>query len=178
MLRYLYFVLVLRWKTELHPRCVAVVIANVCIEGTVIGSDVYGFFYGPGHIINYSIYGYFICHRGHVTYGVAKEVARIVKPMTGNTIHHVNNSKEFADDMKKTRGEDGEHIISSDIFALFTSIPATSAIKIIKTKLQQDTELHKRTTMSAKKILELLEFCLCSIYFLFQGQFYEHTRGS
>ena len=30
--------------------------------------------------------------------------------------------------------------------------------------------------MSIHNILELLEFCLCNTYFLFQGQFYEQTR--
>ena len=32
--------------------------------------------------------------------------------------------------------------------------------------------------MSIHNILELLEFCLCNIYFLFQGQFYEQTQGA
>ena len=30
--------------------------------------------------------------------------------------------------------------------------------------------------MSINNILELLEFCLCNTYFLFQGQFYEQTK--
>ena len=96
-------------------------------------------------------------------YGVAKEVARILKPLTGNTMHHVNKSKEFAYDMKKTRLEKGECIISYDVSALFTSILVTSAIKIIKSKLHQDTELQKRTTLSANNIFQLLEFCLFNI---------------
>ena len=116
--------------------------------------------------------------RGSVTYGVVKEVDRILKPLTGNTIHHVNNCKEFADDMKKTRLEKGECIISYDISTLLASIPVTSAIQIIKNKLEQDTELHKRTTISAINTLELLEFCLCNTYFLFQSQFYEQTKGA
>ena len=48
-----------------------------------------------------------VASRGSVTYEVAEELARILKPLTGNTICHVNNSKEFADDMKKTRVEKG-----------------------------------------------------------------------
>ena len=113
-----------------------------------------------------------------MTYGVAKELVRILKPLTGNTIHHVNNSKEFADDIKKTRLEEGECVTSYDVSSLLTTIPVTSAIEIIRNKLQQNTELPKRTTMSAINILELLEFCLCNTYFLFQGQFYEHTKGA
>ena len=68
-------------------------------------------------------------------------------------------------------------MISYDVSALFASIPVTSAIEIIRNKLEQDTELQKRTTMSANNILGLLEFCLCHTYFLFQGQFYEQTKG-
>ena len=68
--------------------------------------------------------------------------------------------------------------ISYDVSALFTSIPVTSAMEIIRNKLEQDTELHKRTTMSANNILELLEFWLCNTYFLFQGQLYEQSKGA
>ena len=32
--------------------------------------------------------------------------------------------------------------------------------------------------MSTNNILELLEFCLYNTYFLFQGQFYEQTKGA
>ena len=98
-----------------------------------------------------------VSSRGSVTYGVAKELARILKPLTGNTIHHVNNSMEFADDIKKIKLEGGECIISHDVSALFTSIPVKSAIEVTKKKLEQDTEFHQRTSMSIHNILELLE---------------------
>ena len=80
--------------------------------------------------------------------------------------------------MKKTRLQKGECIISYDVSALFTSIPVTDAFQIIKNKLEQDTELHKRAIMFANNILELLEFCICNTYFLFQGHFYEQTKGA
>ena len=86
--------------------------------------------------------------RDFVTYGVAKELARMLKLLTGKTIHHVNNSMEFADDIKKIKLEEGECIISYDVSALFTSIPVKSAIEVTKKKLEQDTELHQRTSMS------------------------------
>ena len=116
-----------------------------------------------------------VSSRGSVTYGIAKELARILKPLTGNAIHHVNTSSEFADEMKL---EKGEYIISYDVSALFTYIPVQSAIEVTKKKLEQDTELHHRTPMSISNILEMLEFCLCNTYFLFQGQFYKQTQGT
>ena len=119
-----------------------------------------------------------VSSQGSVTYGVAKELARILKPLTGNTIHQVNNSKEFAEDIKKIKLEEGECIISCDVAALFTSIPVKSALEVIKKKLEQNTEPHQRTTMSIQNILDLLEFCLCNTYFLFQGQYYEQNQGA
>ena len=38
---------------------------------------------------------------GSVSYGVAKEVARIIKPLVGSTEHHVNNSMEFTEEIKE-----------------------------------------------------------------------------
>ena len=72
---------------------------------------------------------------GSVTYGVAKELARIIKPLVGSTEHHVNNSKEFIEEIKKTKLEEGECITSYDVSALFTSVPVPLALDIINNKL-------------------------------------------
>ena len=48
---------------------------------------------------------------------------------------------------------------------------------MIKRKLEQDTELSRRTNWSPDNILKLLEFCLVNTYFLFDGQFFEQTKG-
>ena len=54
---------------------------------------------------------------GSVTYGVAKELARVIKPLMGNSEHHVNNTKQFAYEMRKTKLEEGECITSYDVTA-------------------------------------------------------------
>ena len=110
-----------------------------------------------------------------VSYGVAKELARILKPLSGNNNHQVLNSKEFADDIKKMKLEEGECIMSYDVAALFTSNPVKPAIEVIKKKLEQDTELHQRTPCPPKTSWTW-EFYLCNTYFLFQGQYYEQTQ--
>ena len=60
---------------------------------------------------------------GSVTYGVAKALARILKPCVGKSSHHVNNTREFADEIRNTKLEEGECITSYDVTALFTSAP-------------------------------------------------------
>ena len=54
---------------------------------------------------------------GSVSYGVAKEIARIIKPLVGSTEHHVNNSMEFTEEIKKMKLEEGECITSYDVSA-------------------------------------------------------------
>ena len=113
---------------------------------------------------------------GSVSYGVAKEIARIIKPLVGSTEPHVNNSMEFTEEIKNMKLEEGECITSYDVSALFTSIPIPSALDIINNKLQQDTEFHNITKMSTHNIIELLDFCLNNTYFIFQGVFYQQIR--
>ena len=69
---------------------------------------------------------------GTVTYGVSKELARIIKVLMGNSQHHVHNTKQFADEIRKIKLEEGECITSYDVTALFTSIPVASALEIIR----------------------------------------------
>ena len=115
---------------------------------------------------------------GSVSYGVAKELSKIIKPLMGCSIHHVQNSSQFAEEMKRTRIEQGECITSYDVTALFTSIPIPSTLGIIRSKLEQDADLSNRTSMSADNIIELLSFCLNNTYFVFQEEFFEQTRGA
>ena len=104
---------------------------------------------------------------GSVSYGVSKELSRIIKPLVGSTEHHVNNSKEFIEEIKKMKLEEGECITSYDVSALFTSIPIPSTLDIINNKLQQVADLHNRTNMTTHNTIELLDFCLNNSYFAY-----------
>ena len=119
-----------------------------------------------------------VCSIGSVSYGVAKELGRIIKPLMGNSQDHVHNSKQFADEIKEMKLEEGECITSYDVTALFTSIPVPSALDIIKRKLEQDADLPSRIIMTADTIIELLGFCLNNTYFVFQDVVYEQTKGA
>ena len=44
--------------------------------------------------------------------------------------------------------------------------------------LRQDPELSDRTTLTADRVTELLEHCLRSMYFRFQGTYYEQVEGA
>ena len=85
---------------------------------------------------------------GAATYNTAKELAKILKPLVGMSVHQVHNTRDFVQQMKDVRLKQGECIISYDVTALFTSVPINPVLKIIKHRLANDHELHKGTTMS------------------------------
>ena len=66
-----------------------------------------------------------------VTYGVAKELAKILKPLVGKSPHHINSTQDFVEQVKHITLAPGECLISYDVAALFTSVPVDPALNII-----------------------------------------------
>ena len=62
--------------------------------------------------------------------------------------------------------------------ALFTTVSVDSAISIIKHRLEQDTQLHLRPSMTIQHIIILLEFCLKIPISSFKVSIMSRYRGS
>ena len=119
-----------------------------------------------------------VSSRGSISYEVAKELSRILRPLAGKSPHHIKNTGDFVQQVRGIKLQPTECITSYDVSTLFTSVPIESAITIIRNKLEMDPELHLRTTMEVEHITSLLEFCLKTTYFQFQGRFYEQLHGA
>ena len=115
---------------------------------------------------------------GSVPYGVANELAKILKPLVGKSSHHTTSTQDFVEQARHIKLEPGECLSSYDVSALFTSVPIDPVLNIIKDLLDKDTTLKKRTVMEVGDIILLLEFCLKNTYFSFQGLFYEQVEGA
>ena len=115
---------------------------------------------------------------GTVTYNTAKELARILKPLVGLSEHHIQNTFDFVQQIKEVKLNNDESLVSYDVTALFTSVPIPPVLKIIEEKLKEDQELSRRTNMNTRHIIKLLEFCLRSTYFVFQGQHFGQVEGA
>ena len=102
---------------------------------------------------------------GSVTYGVAKELAKILKPLVGKSPHHINSTQDFVEQVRHITLVPGECLSSYDVSALFTSVPIDPALKIIKDLLVKDPTLKDRTVIGVDDIILLLEFCLKNTYF-------------
>ena len=97
---------------------------------------------------------------GSVTYGVAKELAQILKPIVGKSPHHINSTQDFVEEVRHITLVPGECLSSYDVSALFTLVPIDPALKIIKDLLEKDPILKDRRVMGVNDIILLLEFCL------------------
>ena len=115
---------------------------------------------------------------GSVTYETAKELSRILKLLVGRSPNHIKNNQDLIHSLEEIRLKPEECMMSFDVKALFTSIHIQPALKIIKKLLEEDKNLHHRTTMSVKHIYCLLEFCLTNTYFSFQDKLYELKEGA
>ena len=111
-----------------------------------------------------------------VTYGVAKELAKVLKPLVGKSPHHINSTQDFVEQAKHITLAQGECLSSYDVSALFTSVPVDPALNIIKDLLEKDHTLKVRIVMEVSDIILLLEFCLKNTYFSFQDHFYEQVE--
>ena len=109
---------------------------------------------------------------------MAKELAKILKPLVGKSPHHINSTQDFVEQVKHIALALGECLSSYDVSALFTSVPVDPALNIIKDLLEKDHTFKERTVLAVSDIILLLEFCLRITYFSFQDQFYEQVEGA
>ena len=96
--------------------------------------------------------GPMVSSRGTVTYGIAQELTNIIRPLVEHSSPQIRNIQDFVEQVKSIRIEEGECIISYDMKDLFTSVTVDHAIKL---KLEWDTQLHLRTSMSIQQIIML-----------------------
>ena len=67
-------------------------------------------------------------------------------------------------------------MVSYDVKALFTLVPADPAITVVQNRLQQDPLLPHRTSTLISQIITFLEFCLNNAYFLFDSKYPEQVH--
>ena len=104
---------------------------------------------------------------------MAKEHAKILKPLVGKSLDHINSTHDFVEQVKQLTLAPGECLSSYDVSALFTSVPVDRALRVIKDLLEKDPTLKDRAVLTVNDIIQLLEFYLKNMYFSFQDQFYE-----
>lgn len=101
------------------------------------------------------------------TYRLARYLASELKPLLRNSGSRILNSKDFVEKIQQIRLHPNDILVSFDVESLFTKVPIPDTLEIIKTSKKIPEHL-----------LPLIEHCLTSTYFVYQGQFYEQITGA
>ena len=111
-----------------------------------------------------------------VIYDVAKELTKIPNPLVGKSLHHINSTHAFVEQVKQFTIAPGECLSPYNVSALFTSVSVDPVLGAIKDLLEKDPK--DRTVFPVKDIILVIEFCLKNMYFSFPDQFYEKVKGA
>ena len=115
---------------------------------------------------------------GSPTYRLAKELARILTPLTGKNSYAVKNSAQFVTSLQNVRISPDDQLVSFDVVSLFTQVPIDHALKVVEKRLFDDQTITERTTIPVQQLVQLTELCLRSTYFKCLNKFYEQTDGA
>jgi hypothetical protein len=79
------------------------------------------------------------------TYAIAKYIARVLHPFTGQSETYVKNSYHFTEIIKTIQLGPENMMISFDVESLFTNVPVDDAMEIIKTFTEEDSQKTSRS---------------------------------
>ncbi len=102
----------------------------------------------------------------------------MISPLFGKTQSHIKNSTHFMQIVNSVCLRSDEMMVSVDVSSLFTNVPIDEAVSVIRDKLPNDESLDERTCLSPECITELLEVCLRSTYFRYNGNCYARRWSS
>ena len=112
---------------------------------------------------------------GSPTYELSKYLTTILKPLTDKSNHKLQYTEDFIDTIKTIQIPHDYKLVSFDVKSLFTSIPLQLALQCTETAIERYTTT---VTLPAQDIMELLNLCLTSTYFQFNGKHYKQLHGT
>jgi len=109
------------------------------------------------------------------TYQLSKYLTTILQPLTDKSRRKLQSTENFIDAIKTVQIPDDYKLVSFDMKSLFTSIPLQLGLQSTKTAIQQfTTELQLPT----EDIMDLLNLCLTSTCFQYNGKHYKQLHGT
>ena len=109
---------------------------------------------------------------------MAKEPARILSLLRGQTPSFIKNSAPFVEIIEQVHIEEQDQMASYDVVSLFTKVPIDEALQTVSSALLADDTLQERTSVPPSEICNLVEICLCSNFFQVRDMFYEQVGGT
>ena len=112
---------------------------------------------------------------GSPTYELSKYLTTILKPLTDESRHKLQSTENFIDAIKTLQVPDDHKLVSFDVKSLFTSIPLQLALDCTETAINNST---LQLPLLTNDLMDLLNLCLMSTYFQYNGQHYKQLHGT
>ena len=112
---------------------------------------------------------------GSPTYQLSKYLTTILQPLTDKSRRKLQSTENFIDAIKTVQIRDDYKLVSFDVKSLFTSIPLQLALHCTETAIQQSTV---KLPLPTEDIMDLLNICLTSTYFQYNGKHYKQLHGT
>ncbi|XP_050549769.1 uncharacterized protein LOC126910700 [Spodoptera frugiperda] len=147
----------------------------------ILTDDTFKYLLRPRNVQPPKIYGLPKVHKPNVplrpivsqidspTYHLAKHVASILQPLVGRSTSYVKDSRHFIDILQSIKLRPNDLMVSFDVESLFTNVPVADCMEVVKLRLQENN--------IPLEYVKLLHHCLCTSYFVYQGQYYLQIDG-
>ena len=119
-----------------------------------------------------------VASRGSITYELAKLLAQILSPLVGKNGYALKNSAEMVEELGNLTLGSEDVLVSFDVTALFTKVPVDKSLDIIHDRLEKDASLASRTKLTPLQVRDLLQTCLKTTYFVYDGIIYTQVEGA
>ena len=106
---------------------------------------------------------------GSPTYQLSKYLTTILQPLTDKSRRKLQSTEDFINATKTVQIPDDYKLVSFDVKSLFTSIPLQLALQCTETAILQSTD---PLPLPTEDIMDLLNLCLTSTYFQYNGKHY------
>ena len=109
---------------------------------------------------------------------LAKYLSDLISPTIRKSQFSIRDSAQFSKDVQAVNLTRNDIMISLDIVNLFTNIPITETIEIIKNNLTNDKDFNIDSQFDINEITKLIKFCMASTTFLFNEKYYSQKTGA
>ena len=86
----------------------------------------------------------------------------------------IKNSADFIQRIRDITLDPDCKLVSYDAEALFPSVPIKDWLAALKAEMEKDTDFNKTTKLTVDDVIDLLDLCLSSTNFTFNG--HHHTQ--
>ena len=98
-----------------------------------------------------------------------------LQPLTDQSRHKLQSTENFIDAIKTAQIPDDHRLVSFDVKSLFTSIPLQLALDCTETAITTSTV---KLPLPTDDTMDLLNLCLTSTYFQYNGKHYKQLHGT